>query len=446
MTVTRTELHSWLSTLTGVELSRGGVSRTLDTVLNQRCTALGCDLEEYSKLARAPGSAELEILTNAVTVVYTWFFRDREQLAAIEELVLECSSRGTVNVWVPGCATGEDAFSVALLARRLDIAIAVLGTDINTVALEHAAANRYPKSSLRDVQDEFRSYFSKLDERHYAVASEIREFVRFERHNLLHPAPGSSPKAGWDIVLCRNVLIYFNAEETLGVFDRLLRSLRPGGYLVLGSSEVVYDVPPQARALYVGGRLVLQKRPPPSSVPPLHHQLPQSAQTLVPPSRPGAHHAPLPALPPKVQRVPTAPATQSNTKLSEQDAHLDLGHEHLDRGRLTEALGQYHQACVLDPTCPRARMYRGVTHYLCGAVRDAADDLRAALFLDEKLWPAAFYLALSYESMGLPRDALREYKHVVRLCEQLPTNQEPDPLLAAWRRDVLELATHRLRP
>lgn len=90
-------------------------------------------------------------------------------------------------------------------------------------------------------------------------------------------------------------------------------------------------------------------------------------------------------------------------------------------------------------------MYQGVARYLCGDVEGAAHDLRAALFLDGGLWQAAFYLALSYESLGLLDDALREYRHVVTLCERLPAHAPNEhPLLVAWQSDVVSLAKRRL--
>src|SRR5690606_34958742 len=93
-----------------------------------------------------------------------------------------------------------------------------------------------------------------------------------------------------------------------------------------------------------------------------------------------------------------------------------------------------------------ARMYLGVTNYLCGNVEVAAHELRAALFLDGQLWQAAFYLALAYDSLGLADDAQREYRHVARLAQRGEFERTPHhPLLVAWHRDVLALTERRLQ-
>jgi chemotaxis methyl-accepting protein methylase len=466
-------LEEWLSAATGIELARGGVGRVLDNVVQDRCRALGCGPEEYFLRAREVASGEFELLANAITVVYTWFFRDRGQLAAVEGILQELSQGRPVRVWVPGCATGEDCFSIALLAARLGVPVSILGTDLNTRALACARRGRYPKSTMREVDATSMNSFVRHEDRSYEVDASLRANVRFERHNLADPVPSLDGSSAWDLVLCRNVLIYFQPERVLEVFDRLMRALVPGGYMMFGASEVVYDVPRGLEALYVAGRLALRKATPepkgqangPTNGAAKGAGTPRTARhTSIPQSRGKRHHGPLPALPSRVGQLsseltgavsalpvtPGAPKAEAVTiarlDRGRLERALQRGHQFLDEGQLAEALEQYELAVGVDSTCPQSQMYKGVTRYLCGDVEGAAHDLRAALFLDGALWPAAFYLALSYESMGLPDDALREFRHVVRLGERELRQPGTAPqLLALWRHDVLELAERRLR-
>lgn len=433
----RAQLQRWLSETTGIELSRGGVGRCLDEVIDRRCRELGCSEADYVVLARESSRREFELLANAITVVYTWFFRDRGQMAAIESVLQQRRGQRTpVRIWVPGCATGEDCFSISMIAERLDVAVSILGTDINTIALQRAKGARYPKASLREADEAMLRHFQRHSDGSFELSARIRQGVEFNQHNLSSGTPDSSGP-GWDLILCRNVLIYFKPERALAVFEAMTRALAQDGVMLLGASEVVYDVPEQLCAVYHAGRLVLQKKL--RSAP-----VPSADAPLVDSQSP--HRPPLPALPNTVQELTVDRPVPGRAKEARAQAqHLLQGHEQLDAGRIVEALEHYELAVANDPTWPEAHMYRGIARYLKGDVDAAAHDLRAALFLDSELWQAAFYLALSYEGLGLIDGALREYRHVVRLSERTPgAVRKAHPLLVEWQGDVVELARRRL--
>jgi chemotaxis protein methyltransferase CheR len=279
-------------------------------------------------------------------------------------------------------------------------------------------------------------HFCKHPDGTFELSAKIRQSVQFALHNLSSGTPeGAGP--GWDMILCRNVLIYFKPERALAVFLAMTRSLAQGGAVLLGASEVVYDVPEQLCAVYHAGRLVLQKRP--------RAAAPQPEVALSPGH--AVQRPPLPVLPSTVQELTLDRPVPGKKKEARAEAeHLLRGHEQLDAGRIVEALEHYEAAVTSDPTWPEAHMYRGIARYLKGDVDAAAHDLRAALFLDSELWQAAFYLALSYESLGLGDAALREYRHVVRLCDRAPgASRKAHPMLVEWQGDVVELARRRLR-
>jgi chemotaxis protein methyltransferase CheR len=432
----RRELDQLLESYTGIEVTRGGIDASVDAFLARRLPeARVHSLDEY--LARlGPQSAELELLLNAITVTHTWFMRDPGQLAIISA-VLEARPplSAPLRVWVPGCATGEDVYSVAILAEQAGRSVEVLGTDINSAALRRAEKGSYGSWAVRDLT-EIERYFERRERSQFQIAERFQRQVRFQRHNLLD----ASSVGAWDVVLCRNVLIYLSRERARSVVERLADSLTPGGYLLLGASEVVFEVPPQLDATYLAGRLALRRTVPNAerraSQPPREPARP----TLVPHAPRQTWQAPLPALPSTAasiaehpHRTPTASGTE---------ALLSRGHELLDSSDLPAAIIEYELAVDQDSTVAEPHMYLGIALYLNGAIEAALHELRAAAFLDPELWPAAFYLAVCHEALGQLEEAKREYRHVVRVASRATTPSLPRRH-SAWHGDLLELARTR---
>lgn len=451
--------YSWLTTKTGIDLSRGGVSNALSGFIEERCRRLGCNPQRYEQLISDEGSDEFQRLANRVTIVYTWFFRDPGQMEAIEALLSQWTRHRAMRVWVPGCATGEDPYSIALMAQRLGKPVDILGTDLNSHAIAQARAAEYSRWSVRDVGPQYRPYFEKVGRRRYRLDAAVRRTVDFRLHNLM-ATPPSCQGGGWDLILCRNVLIYFDRERARVVFDQLHQALEEGGHLMLGASEVVYDVPASLRAKYMAARLVLE-RVRPSQAPRRATSKPPSGVTLptrtvrkavmpaadVPALDAGARGRGMfqmnnPASPTRRLRHSPQPEGQAEARL---DQLLSEGNALLDQGKLEQAQRCFQEAVLAESTSATARMYLGIALYLCGRIEEAARELRAASLLDAGLWPAALYLGLSYESMGLPDDALREYRHVLRLSDAQPSPRaQIHATLGAWHRDLLDLARRRL--
>lgn len=187
---------------------------------------------------------ELVHLQRDFLISVTSFFRDPDAYATLAETVLprifsECTATDQVRVWAPGCATGEEAYSLAmLLAERAATmacppAIQVFATDVDDRALAQARAGRYPASIAADVSPERLERFFTRDGSSYQVSSELRDLVLLSSHDLLRDPPFSR----LDLVSCRNVLIYLNREAQERLLAMFHFGLRSGGYLWLGSSE-----------------------------------------------------------------------------------------------------------------------------------------------------------------------------------------------------------------
>ena len=207
------------------------------------------DASSYLGFLRS-NDAEIAALMHDLTITVTNFFRDHEAYESLEHEVVPKlfegkSSDDQVRAWVVGCATGEEAYSVAILlseyASRLESPpkIGVFATDIDEAGLAEARAGRYIRTIGIDVSPErLRKYFVPEDA-WYRVRKELRELILFAPHNVLRDPPFSR----LDLVTCRNLLIYLNREAQERVLATLHFSLLPNGYLFLGASESAESAP-----------------------------------------------------------------------------------------------------------------------------------------------------------------------------------------------------------
>ena len=193
-------------------------------------------------------SQELDLLFKELLIGVTSFFRDpaaweqlREQ--ALPALLANRSPRQTLRAWVPGCSTGEEAYSLAIVLKeaveaikpKAQFAIQVFATDLDRDGIEKARQGYYPNNIAADVSPErLRRFFAK-EERGYRVRKEIREIVIFAPQNLIMDPPFTK----LDLLSCRNLLIYLTAEVQKKLMPLFHYSLTPGGILFLGSAETV---------------------------------------------------------------------------------------------------------------------------------------------------------------------------------------------------------------
>lgn len=186
----------------------------------------------------------------------TNFFRDREVFEILEqhhipELFRDKNQSHAIRVWVPACATGEEAYLIAIQllehARRRDAspALQVFACDLHDEAIPIARAGRYPDTITADVSEERLRRFFVKEHNGYCVRRELREMVLFAVHDLLKDAPFSR----MDLISCRNLLIYLNRDAQKRVFEAFHFALKPGGRLLLGASEAIEDGSPLFHAL-----------------------------------------------------------------------------------------------------------------------------------------------------------------------------------------------------
>lgn len=225
----------------------------LESQVGRRLKALQLSsYEEYVHLIQnGKRRTELPALVNAVTINETYFFRHAQQYEAIADTLLpeliRDQGRRRVHIWSAACSTGDEPYTLALLihdkvkARFPGVQFSITGTDINTDVLDTARTGRYGDYAVRNIPEPYlRKYFRQQDD-HYTLAPEVARMVRYKRLNLTDPhAIQRFHRA--DIILCANVLIYFDAETKQAVITNLYDRLQRGGYLFVGTSETLHGV------------------------------------------------------------------------------------------------------------------------------------------------------------------------------------------------------------
>ncbi len=213
--------------------------------VHRRMQFLGLDAVEYVDRLQTDHQ-EVSLLFHDLLIGVTSFFRDPETFEALRKTIIPQLFAGkakdsVVRVWVPGCATGEEAYSIAMLMREYMMTmpaaprVQIFATDLDEAAIALARAGRYPTALVKAVPEEFLTRFFTAIDGSYAVTKDIRELCTFSVHSLIRDPPFSRI----DLISCRNVLIYLDTDLQARVVRTFHYALAHGGVLVLGGSETV---------------------------------------------------------------------------------------------------------------------------------------------------------------------------------------------------------------
>lgn len=224
--------------LAGIRLPPGKET-LVKSRLSKRLRALGlADFEAYLRFLDEDGTgSELAEMVDALTTNKTSFFRESVHFDHFAG-ELEAGQRTPLRVWSAGCSTGEEPYTLAMMIREHGSSLTdarILGTDISGRALGVARHGEYTEAGLAGVPEAFRRrYFQKTVDGHLRINAELRSLVTFARLNLLGDWPMRGP---FDVIFCRNVMIYFDRDVRERLVRRFHGLLRPGGHLYVGHSE-----------------------------------------------------------------------------------------------------------------------------------------------------------------------------------------------------------------
>src|SRR3984893_5420227 len=246
---------------TGHDFSKYKRSTVLRRIARRMQVTGTGDLREYYEILREQGD-EAQALFGDMLISVTTFFRDHDAFEALRKQVLPALFEGkhpadTIRIWVSGCATGEEAYSISMLlleeARRHELRplIQVFGSDLDTRALAIAREGRYPGAIEADVSEERLGQFFAREDDGYRVRQELRDMILFAVHDLLKDPPFSRV----DLVSCRNVLIYLDGDLQEQACSTFHYALNAGGFLLLGPSEAADSPPGRFRSIDRSARI-----------------------------------------------------------------------------------------------------------------------------------------------------------------------------------------------
>ena len=380
-------------------------------------------------LAGPAGQAERQRLLDAVTVQETHFFRNPPQVEALRRRVLPDLLRRAaghdrpLTIWSAGCSTGEEPYTLAMLLLELSPVVGarapvrIVATDVSADALRAADRGTYAGRTLDRVPAVLRDrWFEPRPGGAYAVKDQVRSLVDFRLHNLVtDPVPFARGQV--DLVVCRNVTIYFGRETTRLLMGSFHDVLTEGGYLFLGHSETLWQVSSAFSLLPIGEAFVYRRA----------HDARAGSPARA--SRSAAcGRGPLPAARPAA--VP-APADRPDA-----GRLLTTARSRLAAGDYPAAVASAQEASLADPLLAPAYVVLGSALTTLGLDGDAVESLRKAVYLDPGEGHAHFLLAGALARLGQHAPAAVSYRAAEQAILAMPPERAA-ALLAG--RDAVEL-------
>jgi chemotaxis protein methyltransferase CheR len=379
----------------------------LGAVLAERAGKAGMSTDDYlNRLAARPWETETTALIERLSITETYFFRHDEQFRALREEALPArlvarTAQRVLRMLSVACSSGEEAYSLAIAGRQVqpnpDWIISVLGVDANPAMLARAMAGRYSSWSLRETPEPVRRQWFRPDGDRFRVADEIRTQVQFRQHNVADRDDDLWQTAQYDVIFCRNLLMYLTPAVASALIGRMIAALAPGGYLFLGHTDSLGAAPDGLDLVHT------------------HEAFYYCRATGQPPAqRPASIPPPPPAAPPPV---------------TDEDVHHQAVTLLRDE-RFAEAL-QLVAARASDR--PQDRLLHGVLLAQAGRFTEGTE-LARRLIDDDGLNADAHQLhGLCLEGMGAPEAAVGQYQLAVFL----------DPGFALARLRLGQLARRR---
>lgn len=427
-------LLNWISTRTGLTF-RGQEDHALRIILqceqDQNCSG-PTDLRRVLQANRGA----FEELVGQLSIGETYFFRDHRQFAAIRDEFIPAirSARPAthqIRVWSAGCASGEEAWSLAMVfaEKNLQRQSRILATDISRQFLKRAEAATYRNWSMRGDAELLANRWLRKTDGHYSIQPELRGNVDFAYLNLAedHYPSRENRTAELDLILCRNVLIYFDDQTIAAVAKRFFRCLAPGGWLVTGASDPpLHRFAPFDVLMTVAGPVLTRTAP---------------EELRKRPLRANSFDVTFKAdVGEKLTGMDLKPAGGVSQKSSDSTVSSDSGKDsRLNSCQETLNLpDRIRETAEKDPTaaeriCAEAvREYRTNTelHYLHATVltelnrsAEAVDAARRVVFLDRDLLMGHILLATTLVQTGDKVAARRSFRNARRLCDSLPPAQ-----------------------
>lgn len=442
-------LRTLIARDTGLSFDSSGLAR-LHSGVRQRLAARGCaSVGDYVRLLASPQETdELVELIDLITVPETRFFRDQRQFEVLQQQLLPELARvrraagapPEIRLWSAACATGEEAYSLAMVALEAlpGWRVQVLATDISQRALRIAARGHYPVGRLDPVPPVLRTRYFERHGADYVAAPHLRAAVTFQRLNLTAAGLQLALPPPMDVILCENVLIYLEPAAVARLAATLHTMLRADGYLLLSASESLWRTSSQFVIEVRDGVFLHRKAPAPAAgtdpVPDQdsltsdprqnrHDRLPLGRQPdrLSPSVRArGEMSRDRPGPMPSLADRPTPAATSGTPPATSAAALLAEAQVLADRGAFGAARALATRACAAAPLDARAHALDGMLAAQLGDLPAAVRALERAVYLDPTLPQTYYQLGTVYRRLGHHERAQRALRQALRLLDRQP--------------------------
>jgi chemotaxis protein methyltransferase CheR len=426
--------------------------------IHERMRACGCaTVADYLRMLAQPEAVEeRQALLDEVTIPETHFFRNPPQIRALRQHVLPelmrlAGGRRKLRIWSAGCSTGEEPYTIAMLVRELIPAnagwdVKIVATDISTRALAAAERGHYRERSfvMTDPVDRQRFFVLETESRSYSVRPEVRELVEFRHHNLVaDPPPFDAGEV--DLVLCRNVTIYFDRETTKRLMTRLHGCLHDGGYLFLGHAETLWQISTDFSLVSLGDAFLYRRQPEDGE---RRQVLPdRRTEDELRPTKADRRRGPTDRRrlgigkrrhePPVTEPVPAQPDASGVTVTGSTDPLVAIRNAVAD-GRYDEAADLAAEVVAADPLRSDAHYLHGLALGNLGRDAEALVVLRKAVYLNPEDGFAHFLLGGALERLGEHVAASRSYRAAAATLGEKPMDAVAPEL---GGRSVAELAS-----
>lgn len=424
----------WIEQRTGTHLRDTRLQRVERLLVGLQARMPATDLRQALQTESLSTPLWQEII-HEITVGETYFFRNKPQFDALRFQIFPAivaqrrrQNQKYLRVWSAGCATGEEPYSIAMLLRDLlpdwrEWSLFILATDINQSVLDTARAGRYRSSSFRmETPLDLKQRWFEERNGSYILDPLIRQMVTFRQLNLVDDSyPNQATfTVGHDVLLCRNVTIYFSYEQTVSVVSRLHGALADDGWLLVGHSEpqlYVYDAFQMVRhdgtILY---RKATQTSPPPSPRPAFATEAVQAGVTRGPANAPDDV--------PHVVHATPSNSVQNNAPLVDMDSppQVDMlaqARQYADREDWENALALLEQAEQTERNNPLLHFTRALI--LAQTDRDTAiGALQQAIYCDPKFALAHFWQGEIWSQQGVRSRAETSWRRAARALQTTP--------------------------
>jgi chemotaxis protein methyltransferase CheR len=385
------------------------------------------------------GGPERHILVSQLTIGETYFFRHTEQFDGIRDVVLPQIIRRNreqrrLRIWSAGCSIGAEPYTLAILLKSTFAAdtegwdVHILATDINPVFLARAARGEFDENALRGTSEEFKLQWFTRQGRSWIIKSELKEGISFQYHNLVeHPYPSIVHGiTALDLIICRNVMIYFDWDHIRKIISQFHECLVPGGWLAVGHAESNPEVFRDFRTIDVPGATLYQK----------DGNTPARASGTELPWTPPAWAAP--SLPPAPRISPPPPYSLKEPKPTGL-AHI---RQLAEQGKWNEARQGCNDAIRTDGLNASLHFYQALIEEQSGHDADSERALRRAIYLDRNFALAHYHLALLLRKAGNSKGAIQALNNVVKLLSALEGSrpvEDGDGITAEELRQLTEM-------